>query len=62
MQSVYGITPVTKEAKAWIEENASFESWQWLEGMLYVEHNYIADLIEGMIGDGLKPNNDFRVG
>ena len=62
IQSVFGITPITKRAKKWIKTNVSTEPWQWLGPTLVVEHRYIADLTAGMLEAGLIVNKDFRVG
>ena len=61
MQTVFGIRPLTQEAKNWIKENVSYESWQWLGSMLCIEHRYIADIVDGMIEAGLLPDKDFAV-
>jgi len=60
-KSVYMLTPLTDEAREWIDDNISPESWQWLGGGLGVEHSYIADIVDGMEEEGLKHGKDFKV-
>jgi len=59
-QTVYGLTPVSEEAKQWIDDNVASEPWQWLGRSLVIENRYLADIIEGMVNDGLQPNIDFE--
>lgn len=47
------VTPVSIEAKDWVEENVPLESWQWLGGAFAVEPQYVADLLIGMNESGL---------
>lgn len=61
MQTVFGLEPITEEAKQWIKDNVETEPYQWLGNVLVVEHRYIADIVAGMIEDGLITNKDFRV-
>jgi virulence-associated protein VagC len=42
------ITPVSKQAKKWIDENVQVESWQWLGQGFAVDHRCAEDLLEGM--------------
>lgn len=52
--TMYLVTPLTDAAKQWVEENVPLESWQWLGRSFGVEHRYIGNLVEGMLGDGLN--------
>lgn len=47
------VTPVTAEARAWIEENVSDER-TWFGHALVCEHRYLEDLITGMEESGLR--------
>lgn len=62
--SVYIVVPITKKAKAWVEENVQVESWQWMpteHGLGFgVGSEYYQNLIEGMVADGLIPGYDFN--
>ena len=51
--SIYTLTPLSDEAKAWIDENVESEGYQWLGSSLCVEHRYVADVVEGMQAAGL---------
>ena len=52
--SIFSFMPVTKAAKAWIEENVETEGWQWLCGALCVEPRMARDLADGMVSAGLS--------
>jgi hypothetical protein len=56
------VEPVSQAAKDWVAENVPLEDWQWMGPRFAVEHRYIAELVGGMMEDGLMPNKDFRVG
>jgi len=60
MTSIYLLTPITPEAKEWIEENVSEDS-QWLGNGLAVESRYLSDLVSGMSEDGLILSEDFII-
>mgnify|MGYP004456135767 CR=1 FL=1 len=60
MTSIYLLTPITPEAKEWIEENVSEDS-QWLGNGLAVEPRYLSDLVSGMSEDGLILSEDFII-
>jgi len=60
MTSIYLLTPITPEAKEWIEENVSEDS-QWLGNGLAVEARYLSDLVSGMSEDGLILSEDFII-
>ncbi len=51
--SVVLFTPLTEDARAWIDENVQSESWQWLGASLAVDHRFAMDLLNGMAGAGL---------
>lgn len=51
--SIWRFTPMTSEARDWIDENVASEGWQWLGGSLCVEHRYGPDLVQGMLDNGL---------
>ncbi len=51
--SIVGITPMTPAARAWIDENCRTEPWQWLGPTLNVDCRYAADILQGMVDDGL---------
>lgn len=47
------VTPVSVEAKQWLEENVPTESWQWHGDALAVEPRYVEALMDGAMDDGL---------
>jgi hypothetical protein len=51
--STWGFYFVTDAAKQWAESNLDCEEWQWLEGMLSVDHRCGEDITIGMREDGL---------
>jgi len=51
--TMYLVTPLSDEAKAWVEENVPLEDWQWLGNGFGVEHRYIGNLVQGMQEAGL---------
>lgn len=52
--SIVLVRPVSEAAKAWIDENvADNGGLLWWAGALAVGHQYVCELIEGMVNDGL---------
>lgn len=47
------ITPLTKKARARIDENVYSEPWQWLGNGLAVDHDLADDLLNGITEAGL---------
>lgn len=43
--------PLTEPGKRWLEEHTD---GQWFGGALAVEPRFVANLVDGMIGDGLE--------
>jgi hypothetical protein len=56
--SMVVITPVSHLGRQWLSENAQYESWQWLGRSLAIDKRFAADIVEGMIGDGLDVEAD----
>ena len=52
--SVVLIRPLTPGAREWIDQNVGPEPWQWMGGALACEPRYVADLVDGMIADGME--------
>lgn len=50
--TVFLLTPITIQAREWIDENVSEERTNFGDGIA-VEHRYIVDLVEGIQRDGL---------
>ncbi len=46
--TIVAITPMTRAAREWLEDNCQTEPWQWLGVTLGVEHRYAGDIIEGL--------------
>lgn len=45
----------SQAARSWVEEHVETSETQWWgETGMVVEHRYIGNLVDGMIGDGLK--------
>jgi hypothetical protein len=55
--SIIGITPMTPEAREWIDENCQIEEWQWLGRTLNVDFRLAADVLQGMQEAGLTIEN-----
>ena len=55
--SIYLFHPVSEEAQDWVTFHVSLEPWQWLCNRFSVEHRYAADLVAGMLEDGLTVGN-----
>jgi hypothetical protein len=49
---MYVVTLKSQQAKEWVEENVGLEPWQWLGNSFIVDHHYIEDLEQGMVGAG----------
>ena len=58
--SVALVRPMTVIAKEWIDGNVTLESWQWFGGAVAVDPRYLDDLLMGMMGDGLRIEQDGR--
>lgn len=58
---MYLIRPITEIAKQWVRDNVNLEPWQWLGRAFAVDHHYVGDLVEGMMGSGLAVDVDFTV-
>jgi hypothetical protein len=52
--TIFLVTPITTIAREWVEQHLFLEGWQWLGGGFAVEHRFVAGLVEGMVGDGLR--------
>ncbi len=46
--TITGIRPLTDEARQWLDAAAQYESWQWRDGVLYVETNIAQPLLEAL--------------
>lgn len=51
--SIILVEPITEAAENWITENVQADA-QYVGRSLVVEHRYAADLISGMVNDGLE--------
>jgi hypothetical protein len=51
--SVVLITPLSKLAREWTEENVQLEDWQWLGGGFAVDHRFADELLCGIADAGL---------
>lgn len=53
--SIYLLRPETPEAHDWVEENIGQDNgYQPHYPTVLVEHRFVADIIEGMVDDGLR--------
>ena len=50
--SVIMVTPVSPEAKDWVNENVSLEGWTWMGDSFAVEPRMADDLLSGMADAG----------
>lgn len=50
--SVVMVEPVSKEAKAWVDENVGLEGWQWMGNAFAVEPRLLGNLLDGMREEG----------
>ena len=51
--SIALLTPVTPDARQWIDEHVQLEGWQWLDCSFACEPRCVDQLIEGMRDYGL---------
>lgn len=51
--SIVLLTPLTPAAHAWAEEFLPDDAQTWGPGSVVVEPRYIADIVDGIRGDGL---------
>ena len=50
--SVFLVTPTSNRGEDWLEENLGEDATRWGRGYA-VEHRFVGDIVEGMLGDGL---------
>lgn len=51
--SIFLLRPLSDEAFQWIEDHIGEEA-QFFGNAVAVEHRYIADIVDGIISDGLE--------
>jgi len=51
--SIAMFTPMTPEARQWIDEHVQVEPWQLMGCSIASEPRYLSQLVEGMQEDGL---------
>ena len=51
--TIFLLQPATGAGEKWLRQNCQTEDWNWLGRNLAVEHRYAADIVEGMVNDGL---------
>lgn len=61
MRTIYVLTPVSEEAKNWVEENVNYEDYQIVGSGIAVEHRHISPIVSAMKEAGLKYSEDFLV-
>jgi hypothetical protein len=47
------VRPLTQKASEWINQHAQGDS-QWFGPALVIERDYVANLLDGMVQDGLQ--------
>ena len=52
--SIIVITPLTSEARIWIDENCNIESWQWIGESLAIDHRFAENIILGLADAGFN--------
>jgi hypothetical protein len=52
--SVVLFTPDNTQEKQWLDENTTYEPYQWLGPSLVVEHRFAVDIVEGVKEAGFK--------
>jgi hypothetical protein len=52
--SIVTFTPLTDDARDWLNEHVQAESWQWLGAGLCVDRRYAGPLIDGIADAGLE--------
>ena len=50
--SIVWLAPVTDAARQWLEDNATYEPWQWQGGALSIDHRAAQDLIAAIKAAG----------
>lgn len=58
--SVVLFTPITAEARDFVDDNVGLEDWQWLGGSFAVDARYAGALIEGFESHGFTVSNPFQ--
>jgi hypothetical protein len=52
--SIIVLTPLTEDARNWIDENCNVESWQWMGGSLAIDYRFAEDIIYGLADAGFE--------
>jgi len=60
MKTIFQITPLTKKATRWIENNLEKDALKNAYAVV-VGHRYIYPIYEAMLKDGLKNKHDFLI-
>jgi hypothetical protein len=60
MPSIILVTPISDEAKQWVDDNIALEGWQWLGQSFGCEPRYLYELVIGMENSGLVNGEDFQ--
>lgn len=50
--TIFLLIPLTDAASTWVDEHLP-EDAQWFGNGVVVEHRYIADIVQGIVNDGL---------
>ena len=54
--SIFLLTPLSKDAHAWIRENVEVEGWMTFGESIAIGHRYIGDIVDGMLDAGFTHN------
>jgi hypothetical protein len=52
--SIFILQALTEEARQWVADHLPDDALTWGQGGTVVEHRYIADIVDGIRGDGLS--------
>lgn len=61
MTTIRVLQSLSDAGRQWVKENVVFEPYQELDGGIAVEARYVEAIVEGMMADGLKYGEDFKV-
>lgn len=46
--NIFGITPLTKRARRWINDNLQADSWQWCGNTLWIDIRMAEDIVNAI--------------
>ena len=52
--SIWIMTPLSEGGRDWIAQHIAEDATRWGQNGVVIEHRYVANIVEGVRGDGLE--------